>query len=323
MSVPISVVTACYNSSRFLDRIYNSLVSQTYRDFEWVCVDDLSTDDTVKRLLGLKAPGELGMQVYALPQNSGGSVAVALAMQRAMGEVVVLLDHDDELFPEALEEVAANWHRIGPEGSGLFLRAVDPGTDEMIGRKLTTGRRLTWNEMTNRYPDVHDGTFAFRADLLREFASVERMEPIMLLGAMLAEISAKHPLVNIDVPVRYYHRDNADSQTRRQRVSRKNVVTYARIFDAADRYYLVAPVRWLKHLVTLFRYSRLVHGRASKAFEFIRRRSMRWLARAIWPLGQFARYLRDNEVLVESPEFDPALTEKLADLRQSTRRSKR
>jgi len=322
MSPSISIVTACYNSVAFLDRIHGSLLKQTCRDFEWVCVDDLSTDETLAQLLQLKAPGKLGMQVYALPQNSGGSVAVALAMQRAKGEVVVLLDHDDELFPEALEQVAANWHRVGPTESGLFLRAVDPSSSEMIGRKLTTGRRLTWNEMSNRYPDVCDGTFAFRADLLREFASIERMEPIMLLGAMLVEITAGRPLVNVDVPVRYYHRDNVDSQTRWQRVSRKNVATYARVLDGADRYYLLAPVRWVRHVVTLFRYARLVHGRASAAIGHIERPSMRWFARAIWPVGRLARYLNDNEVLVDSPYFEPALAESLPDPRKSKKRKK-
>src|SRR5437762_12059238 len=108
MAVRISVVTACYNTSPFLDRIYNSLLRQTYRRFEWICVDDHSSDETVAQLVRLAAPGDFGMQVYQLPQNTGGPVALAFGTQMAKGDATIWLDHDDELFPNALEEVQAN-----------------------------------------------------------------------------------------------------------------------------------------------------------------------------------------------------------------------
>src|SRR5436305_1844573 len=182
MSVSISVITACYNSTPFLERIYNSLVKQTYRKFEWICVDDQSTDETVAGLCRLSAPGDLGMQLYRLPQNTGGPVALAVGTKLAKGDAIIWLDHDDELFADALEQAQLNWPqvRLDAGDSGLFLRAADPITGLMIGRELETGRRLTWSEMSNRYPDISDGTFVFRADLLRQFASIERMEPLNL-----------------------------------------------------------------------------------------------------------------------------------------------
>src|SRR5260221_9600817 len=125
MSLSISIVTACYNSTPFLERVHKSLVQQTYRNFEWICVDDRSTDDTVSRLKAVRAPGDLGMRVYQLPQNTGGPVALAMGTKVAKGDVIIWLDHDDELVPDALGQVEANWPKgqAGPGESGLFLRA--------------------------------------------------------------------------------------------------------------------------------------------------------------------------------------------------------
>jgi glycosyltransferase involved in cell wall biosynthesis len=317
MSLSITIVTATYNSARFLERVHQSLVRQSYRKFEWICVDDQSTDNTLDLLLALCAPGQLGMRVYQLPQNTGGPVALAFGTSIAKGEATIWLDHDDELFPNALEETSQNWSEVDiTRGeSGLFLRASDPVSGQMIGRALRSGTRYTFSEMNNRFPEISDGTFVFRTDLLRTFASIERMEALNLNGIMFNELTAIHPFVVVDVPIRYYHRDNPDSQTRLQRVSRKSVSTYARWFDGSDRYFLLSPLRWIRHLVTMFRYSRLVYGHPSKALCQVRRWPQKLIAWALLPLGAFARHRNENEIVVEIPIFDAKLAEGLADLR--------
>src|SRR5205814_823924 len=146
----------------------------------------------------------------------------------AKGDAVIWLDHDDELFPEALDVVQTSWRMVDRTrgDAGILLRASDPTSGTMIGRELSTGARLTWGEISNRYPDISDGTFVYRADLLREFASVRRMESLNLNGVMYIELTRSHPLIVTNLSVRYYHRDNPQSQTRLERVSRKSVATY-------------------------------------------------------------------------------------------------
>ncbi|NUR45984.1 MAG: glycosyltransferase family 2 protein [Sphingomonas sp.] len=317
MTPSISIVTACYNSAPFLGRIHGSLLKQTYRNFEWVCVDDVSKDDTIERLIALEPPGELGMQVYRLPQNTGGPVALAVGTKVARGDIVIWLDHDDELFPDALENVRKHWPVVGHGDGGLLLRASDPTSGAMIGRKLPEGTRLSWGQINARYPDVHDATFVFRAHLLREFASIERMEEINLNGAVFAELTRNHPLIVTNEPARFYHRDNPDSQTRVERVSRKSVATYARIFDGLGWHAALSPGRWTRHVVTMFRYSGLVYGRHGTALRHVRSWPRRVLASLLLPLSLLVRYRNANEVLVDIPYFDPALAEGLHDLRKA------
>jgi glycosyltransferase involved in cell wall biosynthesis len=318
MTAPtISIVTACYNSTPFLDRIHASLTAQTYPKFEWICVDDSSTDDTVERLVRLPPPGELGMQVYRLPQNTGGPVALAVGTQRARGDIVIWLDHDDELFPFALERVHSNWLRVQcePSLSGLFLRAKSPTDGSMIGRELQAGLRLTWSEMGNRYPDVSDGTFALKREVFQRYATVQAMEDVALNGVLYERLTAVSSFVTADgPPIRYYHRDNPDSQTRLERVSRKTVASYGRLLDQADIHYLRTPVRWAKHAATFLRYSKQVHGRWFAGLRHISRPGIRLSVIALWPLGLLAYAGRPKADVVDIPVFRPEQAEDLHNL---------
>jgi len=313
----ISIVTACYNSTPFLDRIYESLEKQTYRNFEWVCVDDASTDDTVARLISLKSPGALGMQVYKLPQNTGGPVALGVGTQRARGDIVIWLDHDDALEPFALEQVRNNWWRAQADESvsGMLFWAIDAADGRPIGRHLPPGTKLTWSEQNNRYPDICDCTFAFKREQLQRFATVEAMEDVILNGVVFERMTAAHPFVTADgPPIRYYFRDNPASQTRLERISRKTVATYARLLDQSDLHYVRSPMRWLKHAATLLRYSRIVHGRWLYCLRYISRAEIRILLLALLPFGLVAYLRRPNANIVDAPFFPAHLADGLDDL---------
>lgn len=319
--VRISVVTACYNSVPFLDRIYRSLITQTYRNFEWVCVDDCSTDETVQRLIAMEPPGDLGMKVFRLPQNTGGPVALAVGTEHAQGDVIVWLDHDDEFFPFALQQIDSNWLRIenDKQSAGLFLRAAQPD-GRLIGRELLVGSKFTWSEMTNRFPDVCDGTFAIKADLFRKFATIDEMENVVLQGVIHNKMTKNHPFILADGrPIRFYHRDNPQSQTLDERISSNTVATYARLIDNADIYFLLRPIRWLRHIASLIRYSRQVHGRWLEGLRYVNRPAIRLLVRMLLPLGVVA-YLRSPIAnVVEIRKFRPESAKGLRDLRLSNR----
>lgn len=315
-SPTISIITACYNSVPFIDRIHGSLKAQTYRNFEWICVDDCSTDGTVERLVKLPSPGALGMQVYRLPQNTGGPVALAVGTQRSIGDIVFWLDHDDELFPTALDQIRENWPEVerDPSLSGLAFRALKPDKSA-IGRQTASGLRLTGSEGFNRFPDISDGTLALRGDLMRHFATVEAMENVALAFVFYNEATRGRPFLSVNEAVRYYHRDNPKSQTNFERISRKTVATYARMLDGADRYYFLRPMAWLRHIATLLRFSKQVHGRWFEGLKFIRRRSMRLLVVLLWPIGWLAFRRRPTTNVVEIPYFDAKLARGLKDLR--------
>jgi glycosyltransferase involved in cell wall biosynthesis len=94
-----SIVTPTYNRPHLLPALYESLRAQTFRDFEWVVVDDGSRDETRDLVLSWKP--DFPLRYYWQP-NGGMHRALNLGLRTAQGEFYFQLDDDDRLLPHAL-----------------------------------------------------------------------------------------------------------------------------------------------------------------------------------------------------------------------------
>ena len=116
----VSIVFPVYNKSEHLPTTLPSLLSQTYRDFELIAVDDGSTDgsgDFLDRL----AKTDSRVKVIHQP-NAGVSAARNAAIDRASGDYVVFADADDTVCPDWLEVLAKEAETSGADivVSGFF-----------------------------------------------------------------------------------------------------------------------------------------------------------------------------------------------------------
>ncbi|MGE5722254.1 MAG: glycosyltransferase family 2 protein [Sphingomonadales bacterium] len=319
-SPTVSVVTACYNSMRFIDRLFSSLERQTDKNFEWITVDDGSSDETVPHLTRLAAPGALGMAVYKLPQNSGGGVAVGHGVDQAVGNVILIIDHDDELMPDAIAQVRGQWAAVeaDPTVAGLFFRIVDDKSGDPIGGPLAPGTRFTQSWLSNRRPDIVDGSYAFKAADAKRFFSAQALESICLFGVPLTEMSQEKVfVVGSGPPIRTYHRDNPASQTNAVTLTRKTVFTYARYLDVADRHAFAQISHWLRHLVTLSRMSVQIHGSPLFPMRLVRRWPIKLLIAIAAPAGMLLARGRRNDRIKVMPPFPLDQLEGLPDLHSS------
>ena len=99
--VKVSVIVTVYNMERYVAECIGSVTSQTFGDFEIVCVDDGSTDGSPNILAGLAATDA---RIRVIRQGNGGlSAARNAGLEAARGEYVLFLDSDDLLEPEALQ----------------------------------------------------------------------------------------------------------------------------------------------------------------------------------------------------------------------------
>ena len=101
MSPRVSVLIPCYNAGRYLSAALDSVLAQTYQDFEIIVVDDGSQDDS-----GAVAARYPRVR-YFHNAHSGISVTRNLAISKAGGEILVFLDADDLWEPEKLEKQVA------------------------------------------------------------------------------------------------------------------------------------------------------------------------------------------------------------------------
>lgn len=100
----VSVLVAAYNAAPFLRQCLDSMLAQTMSDFQVVCVDDASTDDTLS-ILNDYAARDPRFEVVHLEKNQGQAHARNVGLRMATGEFICFLDADDWLDADALEQL--------------------------------------------------------------------------------------------------------------------------------------------------------------------------------------------------------------------------
>jgi len=97
-----SILSPVYNSSAFVKRSYYTLKSQTFTDWEWVVVDDGSTDNTAELVESISDPR---IRLIRYSPNRGRGNARHVALEASRGEWIVIWDIDDMYFPDRLEKI--------------------------------------------------------------------------------------------------------------------------------------------------------------------------------------------------------------------------
>lgn len=96
---PFSFVTATYQCAAYLRRCHWSLTRQSVTDWEWVVVDDGSTDGTEELIASL---GDARIRYHRFAENRGRGLASDFALQQARGKWTAVMDADDLSFPDRL-----------------------------------------------------------------------------------------------------------------------------------------------------------------------------------------------------------------------------
>lgn len=124
MSVFLSILTPTYNRGNLLSKCYKSLKEQSLKDFEWVIIDDGSTDNTNEYIKKCIEEDEFPIR-YFKKDNGGKHTALNLGFIECRGKLTIILDSDDILLPNAVEIIKKVWkenENIYKLGSMSFLR---------------------------------------------------------------------------------------------------------------------------------------------------------------------------------------------------------
>lgn len=99
----VSVVVPCYNCEKYIEETINSILNQTFSNFEILVVDDLSTDNTECILEKLRKKDKR-IKYFKLLKKGGATGARNKALREAKGKYIAFLDGDDLWKPEKLEK---------------------------------------------------------------------------------------------------------------------------------------------------------------------------------------------------------------------------
>lgn len=106
----ISVIIPIYNVSAYIERCLQSVINQTYNDFDCILVDDASPDDSIEKCEQLisEYKGPIHFQILHHERRRGLSAARNTGTNTAIGEYILYVDSDDEITPDCVEKLVKN-----------------------------------------------------------------------------------------------------------------------------------------------------------------------------------------------------------------------
>lgn len=165
----LSIITPTFNRSAYLKRCFQSLRAQTDQRFEWIIVDDGSTDGTGETVRAFQARQPDMPIRYVYKENGGKHTALNAAHPLISGDFVLVLDSDDRLVPTAVEEILRGWEKYGGSEIGIviFLKGSAADAPFALGLQehvpLDMYREHTKTILNRDFCDV------FRAEAFRKY----------------------------------------------------------------------------------------------------------------------------------------------------------
>lgn len=165
----ITVFTPTYNRGYIIENLYRSLCRQSFKDFEWLVVDDGSTDNTEQLIAHFQREQPDFPIRYFFKQNGGKCSAINDALDLAAGELFFTVDSDDFLTDDALKKISL-WESQLPKGKKYCGVAGNLGTSPDETRNSLFQDEYFEGTLLDRYNAV-DGerAMAFYTDVHRKY----------------------------------------------------------------------------------------------------------------------------------------------------------
>lgn len=167
-SVRFTVFTPVYNRRHTIHRVFDSLMRQTCKDFEWLVIDDGSTDDLEPLIREYAEKADFPVRYY-YKENGGKHTAYNMALGLMQAPYFTILDSDDAFTDDAVEKMLLGWDLIPPQNReqywGVVGHCIDAQTNALIGEYFPENA----NDRTEPLQTKGDKTSALRADIAKRF----------------------------------------------------------------------------------------------------------------------------------------------------------
>lgn len=274
MEYKFSVIMAAYNASRYIKPAIDSVLQQTYRNWELVIVDDGSVDDTLKIAQDY---AEYDSRIKVVHQENSGTAAAArnTALQYVTGDYVQILDSDDYLSEDLLEKFAEGLNQnkrkvdiispvawsVNDEGKKLGeIAHASAYCGKMISGEQAFELSLNWT--------IH-GWVCVKNELMQRI----RFNPKLINGD---EFTTRRLFYSCSRMIftngSYYYRDNQESTTKSSRnqarmyeclITDGNIYKYSISETMSDRLQKKCARKWMRSMVA----HQAQYNRTKKNFE--------------------------------------------------------
>ena len=284
----ITVFTPAYNRAHVIHRVYESLKNQTHRDFEWIIVDDGSTDDTGQVVATFQQEENFFPIRYYYQENQGKHMATNRAVQEAQGEFFVTLDSDDGCKPNALQRMLEVWETIPADQrnsyKGVSCRSCLPDVpDKPIGTPLPQPVLDTCDhDLRYRHKVKGELWGMTRRQVMLEnpYPAIEGLH-FYPEGAYWGKIGMKYQTRVFDEPLRYYYVHGGEQENQLTKRLNPKETYYIREYmlskPVISRYFWCDPVNFYMQAVGFVRDGRLTGRKARELFATAGATKRGWL----------------------------------------------
>ena len=165
----VTIITPSFNRARNLPALYQSLLAQTSKDFDWLIIDDGSQDNTKEIVDGFSKEKRVPIR-YIYKENGGKHSALNIAFKEVNSELLFIVDSDDVLTSDAVETILKDWSSVRDKNlCGIsYLRGYNE--TEVIGDVHPQDHAID-NFINLRYNKGISGDKAevWRTECLRDF----------------------------------------------------------------------------------------------------------------------------------------------------------
>lgn len=300
----LTIFTPAYNRGYILPNLYQSLLQQSDSHFEWVIVDDGSSDNTEELVNSWIKEGKINITYFKQP-NQGKHIAINTGLTLAKGELFFIVDSDDDLTPDAVYNVRGFWMANQPKSdiSGIIsYRQFRDG--RLVGTRLPDGiSKCKLRETSSKYGSTGDKVVIYRTEVMRKYP-FPKFDGERFLGesVMYNQIDDKYDMLVMNSRIyNFDYQEDGLSQDFRK-LYRNNPNGFLLQFEQASKYIagFKAKVKNTAHIACLcWKLSKMKH------YFFSANIMMRLLA---FPIGLvlyhkiFIRKVSDVKPFVESED---------------------
>ena len=164
----VTILTPTYNRANHLKKCYESLKMQICQDFEWLIIDDGSTDETKDTIKPFLSETEFHVE-YHVKKNGGKHTALNYSHDFIHGRYTIILDDDDTLTPDAIETIKHYWEKYN-ENKEIwclsFQKLLNGKPVQLFDKEETISNHISFRIVSNRPFDCAE---VMRSDIFKSY----------------------------------------------------------------------------------------------------------------------------------------------------------
>mgnify|MGYP003663490518 FL=1 len=240
MNSLVSIITPVYNTKPFLQKTAASVIGQTYANWEWVLVDDLSTDGSIELLQSLSKKDKR-IKPHFLTKNQGSGPARNVATKLAQGKYIAFLDSDDIWIKEKLQIQVAFMQKNQYAFSHTSYGFID-AMDAVIKNTYHVSKNPVTYEMLLKRTEISCLTAMYNQEIIGKMymPDLRRKQDYALWLSILKKGFKSYQL---DIETAYYRQHGASATSNKLKLIGKHWVflySYEKLNFVKSTYYTLS-----------------------------------------------------------------------------------